>query len=224
MMWIEGVGAQTVLKAYVAAIPAFLVLALPAAIRQQRYQPIQRQPAADAAIEWRRVAAVALMLAGTIAANVLIELPALGLWLAIACAACFTRTDFRAVSGALRGTLFLLTLVTAASLMPVESLPPATWQTTFGLGWISAVFDNIPLTKLALEQGGYDAGILAFAVGFGGSMIWFGSSAGVALSSLFPEMRYTLRWLARAWFVPLGYIVGFFVMLLLTGWEPSIGS
>jgi len=43
------------------------------------------------------------------------------------------------------------------------------------------VFDNIPLTRLALEQGGYDWAALAYAVGFGGSMLWFGSSAGVAV-------------------------------------------
>jgi hypothetical protein len=47
-----------------------------------------------------------------------------------------------------------------------------------GLGFLSAVFDNIPLTALALKQDGYDWGFLAFSVGFGGSMIWFGSSSG----------------------------------------------
>ena len=61
-------------------------------------------------------------------------------------------------------------------MMPVEKLPAASWQTAFGLGFVSAVFDNIPLTALALKQGGYDWGFLAYAVGFGGSMIWFGSS------------------------------------------------
>ena len=76
-----------------------------------------------------------------------------------------------------------------ASMMPVEKLPAASWQTALGLGFISAVFDNIPLTALALKQGGYDWGMLAYAVGFGGSMIWFGSSAGVALSNLFPEAK-----------------------------------
>jgi hypothetical protein len=30
------------------------------------------------------------------------------------------------------------------------------------------VFDNIPLTALALNQGGYDWALLAYAVGFGG--------------------------------------------------------
>ena len=88
-----------------------------------------------------------------------------------------------------KGTIFLLALVTCASLMPVEKLPAASWQTALGLGFVSAVFDNIPLTALALKQGGYDWGFLAYAVGFGGSMIWFGSSAGVALSNMYPEAK-----------------------------------
>jgi Na+/H+ antiporter NhaD/arsenite permease-like protein len=74
-------------------------------------------------------------------------------------------------------------------MMPVEKLPAASWQTAFGLGFLSAVFDNIPLTALALKQGGYDWGMLAYAVGFGGSMLWFGSSAGVAISNMYPEAR-----------------------------------
>lgn len=58
-------------------------------------------------------------------------------------------------------------------MMPVEQLPPASALAALSLGFISAVFDNIPLTALALKQGGYDWGVLAYAVGFGGSMIWF---------------------------------------------------
>ena len=34
-------------------------------------------------------------------------------------------------------------------------------------GFVSSVFDNIPLTKLALDQSNYDWGMLAYAVGFG---------------------------------------------------------
>lgn len=68
--------------------------------------------------------------------------------------------------------------------MPVEKLPDASWQTAFGLGFISAVFDNIQLTALVLKQGGYDWGMLAYCVGFGGSTLrngpWldFGCSLG----------------------------------------------
>ena len=103
-----------------------------------------------------------------------------------------------------KGTIFLLALVTAASLMPVEKLPAASWPTALGLGFVSAVFDNIPLTALALKQGGYDWGYLAYAVGFGGSMIWFGSSAGVALSNMYPEAKSVGRWVSQGWPVAVG--------------------
>jgi len=89
-----------------------------------------------------------------------------------------------------------------------------------GLGFLSAVFDNIPLTALALRQGGYDWGFLAYAVGFGGSMIWFGSSAGVALATQFPEARSVGRWLRHGWHVALAYVIGFFVLLAVLGWNP----
>jgi len=120
-----------------------------------------------------------------------------------------------------KGTIFLLALVTCASMMPVEKLPLASWQTALGLGFVSAVFDNIPLTALALKQGGYDWGFLAYAVGFGGSMIWFGSSAGVALANMYPEAKSAGRWLIGGWHVTVAYVVGFFVMLAVLDWHPD---
>jgi Na+/H+ antiporter NhaD/arsenite permease-like protein len=107
-----------------------------------------------------------------------------------------------------------------ASLMPVDELSPASWHNAFGLGFISAVFDNIPLTALALKQGGYDWGMLAYTVGFGGSMIWFGSSAGVALSNMYPQARSVGGWITSGWHVAVAYIVGFFVLLFVMGWTP----
>jgi len=118
------------------------------------------------------------------------------------------------------GALFLLALVTAASMMPVDELPAASWQTAFGLGFVSAVFDNIPLTALALKQGGYDWGFLAFAVGFGGSIVWFGSSAGVAIGNMFPEAKSAANWLSKGWFMAPAYAAGFIVMLAALGWQP----
>ena len=102
-----------------------------------------------------------------------------------------------------------------------KGLPDPSWQTAFGLGALSSVFDNIPLTALALRQGGYDWAPLSFAVGFGGSMVWFGSSAGVALTNMYPEGRSVAQWLKQGWFVPLAYVIGFFVMLLVHGWTPD---
>ena len=83
------------------------------------------------------------------------------------------------------------------------------------------MFDNIPLTALSLRQTGNDLALLAYAVGFGGSMVWFGSSAGVALTNHYPEGRSIWQWLRQGWFVPVAYVIGYLVMLALTGWQPS---
>ncbi|HEY9218684.1 MAG TPA: hypothetical protein VIO94_11580, partial [Phenylobacterium sp.] len=231
IMWLQGVSPLHVLPAYVAAVPAFLICALFGARAQQRHQPIAEHDEPGHPIAWSRVGVVAIILAvavlTNVTANLLLQgreepLPFLGLavWAAILVTALWRRPDWNVAVPASKGAVFLVALVAAASLMPVSALPAASWLTTFGLGGVSSVFDNIPLTALALEQGGYDWGLLAYAVGFGGSMIWFGSSAGVALTNLFPEGRSVVAWLKQGWFVPLAYVVGFFVMLLALGWQP----
>ena len=133
--------------------------------------------------------------------NFLLDFPALGVWITILIGSLFRKTPWGELKKAWMGTVFLMSLVTIASLMPVEELLPASWQSAFILGFVSAVFDNIPLTKLCLEQGGYDWGILAYTVGFGGSMIWFGSSAGVALSNMYPEAKNTVNYIKGGWHV-----------------------
>jgi len=220
MMWIDGVSWLDVLHAYAAAVPALLIFGVAAAWQQHRHQPIQKDVTPGAQLRPVRLIAVALILGGTIATNVLLDFPAAGVWIAIAACAPFMKTDWSVVLKSLKGSLFLVALVLCASLMPVEALPSASWQSAFGLGFLSAVFDNIPLTKLALDQGGYDWGVLAYAVGFGGSMIWFGSSAGVALSNIFPRAKSVGAWLSRGWHVPLAYVLGFLVLQLTLGWNP----
>ena len=148
-------------------------------------------------------------------------MPALGVWLAILSGSFIVKIPWKEISGAMKGTIFLLCLVTSASLMPVEELPNASWFTALALGFLSAVFDNIPLTKLCLDQGHYDWGMLAYSVGFGGSMIWFGSSAGVAITNKFPEGRDVFKWIKKGWHIPLAYVIGFFALFLIMGWEPA---
>jgi Na+/H+ antiporter NhaD/arsenite permease-like protein len=232
MMWIDGVSPLSVVKAYVAAVTALLVFGVPAAHQQHAFQPIVKNTATHKPIDGMRVAIVLAILLAAITANVtanlynpdlLGRLPVIGLAVvaAILVTAPLRTPDWSILPETFKGTVFLLALVLSASLMPVEALPVASWPTTLGLGFVSAVFDNIPLTALALRQGGYDWGMLAYAVGFGGSMLWFGSSAGVALSNMYPEAKSAWSWLKAGWHVALGYVVGFFVMLLLVGWNPD---
>jgi len=231
MMWLHGVSPFEVVHAYVAAIAAFLVFAIPAARQQQKFSPIVRDVSSAVHLDVSRVVIVALILAGAIAANVYANtlppergdaFPYIGATVigTILLLAPWRRPDWKVLPEAARGAVFLLSLVITASMMPVASLPAASALSAFGLGVVSSVFDNIPLTKLALEQGGYDWGVLAYAVGFGGSMIWFGSSAGVAVSNLFPEAKSVGQWLRQGWHVAVGYVVGFVVLMLVLGWNP----
>ncbi len=232
MMWIDGVSPLLVIDAYVAAIVALFVFGIPASFQQHRFQPIVKDAPAGIAIEWTRVGIVFAILISAITANVIANLkypalldalPVLGLavWAAILVTGLIRKPDWGILPETFWGTLFLLSLVTCASMMPVDKLPVASWQSSFTLGFVSSVFDNIPLTALALKQGGYDWGMLAFAVGFGGSMTWFGSSAGVAISNIYPEARSVMDWVRGGWHVIVAYVVGFFVLLALLGWHPD---
>ncbi len=210
MMWIDGVNLQ-----------------------QQRYSPILRHEHEHIHIDWARLGIVFFILIVAIVTNVTMNLkfpevsdrfPFIGasVVIAVLLTASLRRPDWEVLPESFKGSIFLLSLVLSATMMPVEKLPGASWHTSLGLGFVSAVFDNIPLTALALKQGGYDWGYLAYAVGFGGSMIWFGSSAGVALSNMFPESKSVGRWLYHGWHVTLAYVLGFFVLLLVLGWHPNL--
>jgi Na+/H+ antiporter NhaD/arsenite permease-like protein len=232
MMWLDGVSPIVVFDAYVAASVALVICGIPAAKQQHAYSPMIRHVHEGAHVDWARVGIVVLILVAAIITNVTINIrfpqlgdlfPFIGLavWAAIAISVPVRRPDWEVLPETVKGTVFLLSLVTCASMMPVEKLPAASWPSALALGFVSAVFDNIPLTALALKQGGYDWGFIAYAVGFGGSMIWFGSSAGVALSNMYPEAKSVGAWLRHGWHVAIAYVVGFFVMLLVLGWHPD---
>jgi hypothetical protein len=222
----------SVLHAYVASAVALVVCGIPAALQQHRYSPILKDAPRGVQVDWARLGIVVFILVTAIAVNVYVNVlhtdisdsfPFIGAAVvaAVLVSAPLRKPEWSLLPDATKGTIFLLSLVTCASMMPVEKLPVASWQSAMGLGFVSAVFDNIPLTALALKQGGYDWGMLAYTVGFGGSMIWFGSSAGVALSNMYPEAKNAGRWLYHGWHVALAYVLGFFVLLAALGWEPA---
>jgi Na+/H+ antiporter NhaD/arsenite permease-like protein len=232
MMWIAGVSPAMVFEAIIASAVALFIFGIPAAIKQQRYSPILQHVHEHTRVDWARVGIVGLILGLAIATNVTVNtkfpefadhFPFIGVavWVAILLSVVVRRPDWEVLPETVKGSIFLLSLVLCASMMPVEKLPIAAWPTALGLGFLSAIFDNIPLTALALKQGGYDWGFLAYAVGFGGSMIWFGSSAGVALTNAYPEARSVGQWVRHGWTIALAYVIGFFVMLAVWSWHPD---
>ena len=232
MMWIAGVHPLEVLEGFIGSAIALVVFGIPAAFQQQRHSPIVKDAEPGLRIDSVRVAIVAFVLIAAIVVNIVINtrfsavgdrFPFLGaaVCLAIGVCAVLRPPSWSLLPGAFKGSVFLLSLVLCASMMPVERLPVASWQSALGLGFLSAVFDNIPLTALALKQGGYDWGFLAYAVGFGGSMIWFGSSAGVALTNMYPEGKSVGKWLRHGWPIALAYVIGYCAMLAVIGFHPG---
>lgn len=231
MMWIARVPPSHVFHAIIAATVSLFIFGVPAAMVQQKFSPLMVRGELIQRVDWVSVGVVGFILVASVSVNVFVNsnfreqseaFPFLGatVWMSTLICAFVRRPNWKLLPRAFGGSLFLLALVMAAALMPVEQLPSPSWQTAFGLGFLSAVFDNIPLTALALKQGGYDWGVLAFAVGFGGSMIWFGSSSGVALGNMYPHSRSVGPWVRHGWAIPISYIISFFALLAAWGWHP----
>ncbi len=231
MMWLEGIRPTAVLPAYLGAFVALMIFGVAAARQQARWAPLAPPAASPAPIDRARVAVVSASIAALACTNLVASavfgpraeaLPALAIvvWLVLLVGGRLRPFAWPVAARAARAALFLVILVLAASLLPVDRLPRPTFLTTVLLGFLSAVLDNIPLTKLALVQGGYDWGFLAYSVGFGGSMIWFGSSAGVAVSEAVPDVRSVGTWVRHGWHIPLAFLAGHAAMILFRGWHP----
>lgn len=150
-------------------------------------------------IQWRMMLPL-LAIPGLIAGNIL-EQPGLGAWAGFSLGLLlgWNRFEKKVFVGALPNTLFLVGLVATAEMLPLDEAKPylnmlSRDAVAILMGHLSAWFDNIPLTAVCLSLKDFDWGLLAFSVGYGGSAMWFGSSAGVALGLLFKEVYDTKRW------------------------------
>ena len=69
MMWISGVAASEVCRAFIAAGAALLIFGVPASLQQQRYSPILKNASQRSRIDWAGSASCRVLVAA-IAANV----------------------------------------------------------------------------------------------------------------------------------------------------------
>lgn len=177
---------------------------------------------------------------GLVVGNILVDEPGIGLWIGLLAGITLAKVadlclgtggtpfSWKELWHAVPNTAFLLLLVTAAKLLPLDELKPVLLLLgkegiAILLGLLSPVFDNIPLTSLALDIGGFDWALLALAVGYGGSMLWFGSSAGVALARQFPELENTRHWFAKPFMILFAvYWIMIAAHLLVWRWIPAL--
>ena len=224
LIWIYGKDPLVLAQAFLPAGVALLIVAFFAGRQQQKYAALVTDVPDSVHIDKRKLAVVVLILIGAISFNYLFELPAIGIWIAILIGLLFTKINLKAAVDAYDSTIFLVALVFCAELVPIDSVPDASILSTLAIGFVSAVFNNIPLTQLCLLKGGYDWPLISYAVGFGGSMIWFGSSAGVAVCDKFNKARSFMNWLRYGWHIPFAFVIGFGVYLLVLGWDPMKGN
>ena len=169
---------------------------------------------------------------GLLVGNVALDQPALGLWVGMLLGLAIgrIRLNVKELLRAVPNTTFLVTLVATAELLPLDEVKPFLDRMTRDelavlLGLKSAWLDNIPLTAIALSLGGFGWGLLAYCVGVGGSSLWFGSSAGVAVGQTFPEAHNTKKWAWPFVVVTALYFVGAGSYLLV--WRvvvPALGG
>lgn len=157
---------------------------------------------------------------GLILGNVLADQPALGLWsgVVLGMVLAWRMPTTTEVWNTVPNAVFLVLLVAAAELLPLAQLSSALEvfdRDTIAIlmGVLSPWFDNIPLTALCLRLDGFYWGLLAYTVGFGGSAMWFGSSAGVALSVQYPEVCQTKKWFFPFFVITTVFSIGCMAML-----------
>lgn len=228
MIWLSGVPAANLLYAFFGSCAALLLFGIPAS-RYQYSQIENKQQETEckkhSRIDWTRLFFVVFLLCTLITANTIKnsysekgfinDYPIVGIVMIFAC---FLTSLWRNVSKTtlkknMYGHFLLLGLIINANLLDISSLPKPSTISTFILGITSAFLDNIPLTAMAIEQKGYNWPLLAFSVGFGGSLMWFGSSAGVVLTQHLKKGRVIKGWLSLP--LILSFIAGFSAIRLL---------
>lgn len=125
---------------------------------------------------------------------------------------------------------FLLPLIVSAGFINLALVIPHDVLRSNGMivssTWISAVIDNIPVTKMFLEANVGHWAMLAFCVGVGGSFTYFGSTTSVAVIETYhkdvleelQKDRYSnlfVYWAVRGWFMWPTIVASVFAGLLI---------
>ena len=125
---------------------------------------------------------------------------------------------------------FLLPLIVAAGFINLGLVIPHDTLVSTGMvistAWISAIIDNIPVTKVLFEAHVGHWALLAFCVGVGGSFTYFGSTTSVAViegyhddvKAELAKDKYSnlfVYWIVRGWFMWPVIIVSILAGLLI---------
>ena len=108
------------------------------------------------------------------------------------------------------GALYFIGWLALASVVYDPSVLGPTWS-NIGVGFLSAIIDNVPVMSAVLKASpemGLDQWMLVtLAAGVGGSLISFGSAAGVGVMGKLPGIYTFGAHMKYSWTILIGYIV-----------------
>ena len=233
MMWIAGVTPLQVLEAYTAAGLAVVIFGIPAAFQQQRYSPIAKGAAADTHVDWVRVGIVAAILVTAIVVNVVVNVRFTEYYGYVPLhrrGRLGSHPGLRSVAPAALGGIAerrsRQRVPAVAGVGSVDDAGAKSCPTRRGVSrWDWASCRPYSITSRSPRWHSSKAATTGASSrtpwDSAGSMIWFGSSAGVALASQFPTARSAVAWVRGGWHVAVAYVIGFAFMLVVVGWHPD---
>ncbi len=108
------------------------------------------------------------------------------------------------------GALYFVGWLALASMVYDPSILGPTWS-NIGVGFLSAIVDNVPVMSAVLKASptmGLDQWMLVtLTAGVGGSLISFGSAAGVGVMGKLPGIYTFSSHMKYSWMILIGYIV-----------------
>ncbi|PIF04280.1 MAG: sodium:proton antiporter [Arcobacter sp.] len=112
------------------------------------------------------------------------------------------------------GALYFVGWLALAAVVYDPSVLGPTWS-NIGVGFLSAIVDNVPVMSAVLKASpdmGLDQWMLVtLTAGVGGSLISFGSAAGVGVMGKLPGIYTFGAHMKYAWMILLGYIISCYV-------------
>ncbi len=213
-LWIKGISQLQLVPAF---LPSFMCLLLTLVfgvwLRKVPHKHVTF-PDEKIDVEWWRFFAILMCIVGAFLCNFKWGFPCLGIVPLILLTA--FEWQWAPIKEGGSAASFLLPLIVAAGFINLGLVIPHDTLTSQGMvistAWISAIIDNIPVTKVLFEANVGHWALLAFCVGVGGSFTYFGSTTSVAVIEGYHKQvkeelendsikNLFLYWIVRGWFM-----------------------
>lgn len=165
-------------------------------------------------VAWWRFFLIIICIGGAFLCNFKFGFPCFGIMPLILVT--IRESEWAPVKEGFSASCFLLPLIVAAGFINLGLVIPHDTLRSYGMivstAFISALIDNIPVTKIMFEADVGHWALLAFCVGVGGSMTYFGSTTSVAvIEGYHKEVQEELQnnkhknlfvyWTVHGWFM-----------------------